>query len=92
MDNMAADPLTAATVNDLLSYNFSDDEDPFAEKPSAKRDDKTTLSPRGTKRAAGDDDKENFGNLGLDEEVKITKKKRPNPKLDEERYVSILGR
>ena len=83
---MAADPITKTTIDELLSYDFSDNDDPFADNPSAKRDDKTTLSPRGTKRAAGDDDKENFGGLGLDEEVKITKKKRPNPKLDEERY------
>ena len=83
---MAADPITETAINELLSYDFSDNDDPFADKPAKKRDDKTTLSPRGLKRAAGDDDKENFGGLGLDEEVKITKKKRPNPKLDEDRY------
>lgn len=88
---MAADPITNNTINDLLSYDFSDDGDPFNDKPKKKRDDKSVLSPRGTKRAADDANKENFGGLGLDEEVKITKKRIPNPKLDEQRLLSEPG-
>ena len=74
-----------------LSYDFSDDGDPFNDKPAKKRDDKSVLSPRGTKRTADDANKENFGGLGLDEEVKITKKRIPNPKLDEQRLLSEPG-
>ena len=88
---MAADPITNNTINDLLSYDFSDDGDPFNEKSKKKRDDKSVLSPRGTKRAAEDANKENFGGLGLDEEVKITKKRIPNPKLDDQRLLSEPG-
>lgn len=82
---MAADPITKNAIDELLSYDF-DDDDPFADtKSKAKRDDKATLSPRGAKRAANDDDKENFGDLGLDQEVKIKKRKIPVPKLDDQR-------
>ena len=88
---MAADPITNNTINDLLSYDFSDDGDPFNDKSKKKRDDKSVLSPRGTKRAAEDANKEKFGGLGLDEEVKITKKRIPNPKLDEQRLLSEPG-
>ena len=84
---MAADPITKNTVDQLLTYNFSDDDDPFGEQPTTKqRDDKATLSPRAPKRRLNDDDKENFGRgLGLDEEVKIVKKRKPIARLDEAR-------
>ncbi|KIX02532.1 uncharacterized protein Z518_08473 [Rhinocladiella mackenziei CBS 650.93] len=86
---MAADPLTAATVNDLFNFDSTDDEDPFHDKswPNG-RDDKTTLSPG--KRKADDDD--NLGvDLGLDEEVKLIKKRKPIAKLDEARLLSAAG-
>jgi hypothetical protein len=83
---MAAEAVTKSTIDELLSYDF-DDDDPLADNTSkAKRDDKSTLSPRGIKRAH-DVDKENFGDLGLDQEVKIKKRKIPIPKLDDQRYV-----
>lgn len=80
---MAADPITADVAAELLNYDVSDD-DPFNDNPQRQaRDDKAILSPRGTKRKAADED----GNaLGLDEEVKITKKRKPTVKLDEARY------
>lgn len=34
--------------------------------------------------------KENSTNLGIDEEIKITKKRRPVVKLDEERYATPI--
>jgi len=81
---MAADPITTTAVDDLLNFDITDDEDPFGDKPTKQtRDDKATLSPRHQKRKADGDD--NLG-LGLDEEVKITKKRKPIAKLDEERY------
>lgn len=81
---MAADPLTAKTVDALLNSDWSDDDDLFADKPvKGRRDDEAALSPRSAKRRA-EDDKENFG-LGLDEEVKVTKKRKPIAKLDEAR-------
>jgi len=82
---MAADPITNTTVGELLNYDVSDDDDPFADIARSKpRVDRITLSPHAAKRKA-DNDKENFG-LGLDEEVKITKKRKPVAKLDETRY------
>lgn len=80
---MAADPITADAAAELLNYDLSDD-DPFNDNPPRpSRDDKAMLSPRGTKRKTGDEE----GNaLGLDEEVKITKKRKPAVKLDEARY------
>jgi hypothetical protein len=79
---MAADPLTAATADNLLNYDTTDDEDPFGDNPSkATRDDKPTLSPKHTKRKAdGGED-----GLGIDEEVQIKKKRKPIAKLDEAR-------
>src|SRR3954468_3524864 len=84
---MAADPITKNTVSDLLNYDVSDNDDPFKDIDEALRvrDDKTSLSPRAAKRRA-EDDKEN-DILGLDEEVKITKKRKPIAKLDETRFV-----
>ncbi|KPI35433.1 Chromosome segregation in meiosis protein 3 [Cyphellophora attinorum] len=85
---MAADPLTAETTADLLQYDLSDD-DPFADNPTSRvRDDKATLSPRGTKRKTTDD---NDDFLGLNEEVKIAKKRRPVVKLDEDRLLRADG-
>ena len=86
---MAADPVTANTVSDLLNYDILSDDDLFNDNPSTKnkRDDKATLSPRATKRKANDIDVEYNGGLGLDEEVKITKKRAPIAKLDEQRYI-----
>lgn len=76
---MAADPLTAATADNLLNYDTTDDEDPFGDQVT--RDDKPTLSPRQLKRKAdGDED-----GLGIDEEVQIKKKRKPIAKLDEAR-------
>jgi hypothetical protein len=82
---MAADPITNSTIGQILNYDVSDDDDPFADIARSKpRVDRNTLSPHAAKRKA-DNDKENFG-LGLDEEVKITKKRKPVVKLDETRY------
>lgn len=89
---MAADPLTNSTVDDLFNYDI-DSDDPFGEKTNTAkpRDDKPTLSPRATKRRAGADDADVFGlDLGLDQEVKI-KKRKPNPKLDEALLLSKPG-
>ena len=89
---MAADPLTEATVDALLNYETTDDEDPLDDKPSLNnRDDKATLSPRHGKRKA-DGGEIGYTNLGLDEEVKVTKKRKPIAKLDEARSVTFEKR
>ena len=79
---MAADPLTAATADNLFNYDTTDDEDPFGDQIGrVTRDDKPTLSPRQLKRKAdGEED-----GLGIDEEVQIKKKRKPIAKLDEAR-------
>lgn len=83
---MAADLVTKNTVSDLLNYDVSDDDDPFKDIDETLRvRDKGSPSPRAGKRKA-EDDKEN-DILGLDEEVKITKKRKPIAKLDETRLV-----
>ena len=80
---MAADPITADVAAELLSYDVSDD-DLFNDSPQpSTRDDKAMLSPRGTKRKTAD---EGENALGLDEEVKIAKERKPAVKLDENRY------
>lgn len=85
---MAADPITADVAAELLNYDVSDD-DPFNDNPQrTSRDDKAMLSPRGTKRKNADEDD---NALGINEEVKITKKRKPAVKLDEARY-AMLGR
>ena len=88
MIDMAADPLTSRTVDDLLlnDVGFDTDDDPFADKPplSTERDDKAVLSPR--KRKAIDEDA-----FGGDEEVKIQKQRKKIPKLDAERLLSDPG-
>ena len=89
---MAVDPLTKSTVDDLFNYDV-DSDDPFGERTTKTkdRDDKPTLSPRHVKRRAGLDDVDGFGlDLGLDQEVKI-KKRKPNPKLDETLLLSKPG-
>ncbi|RMZ90144.1 hypothetical protein DV736_g2618, partial [Chaetothyriales sp. CBS 134916] len=87
---MAADPVTASTVDDLLDYNFSDIEDLIAEKTNTKtRDDKQILSPKAAKRKLNED-KKHLG-LGIDEEVKIVKKRQAIAKLDEARLLSEPG-
>ncbi|KIX95535.1 uncharacterized protein Z520_08655 [Fonsecaea multimorphosa CBS 102226] len=76
---MAADPLTAATVNGLLNIEDSDHDDPFNDRPST--------SPRYKRKAVDELD----ASLGLDEEVKVTKKRKPISKLDEARLLSAPG-
>jgi replication fork protection complex subunit Csm3/Swi3 len=86
---MAGDPITVKTVDDIFNFDPSD-EDPFTDNPITNtRDDKATLSPRAAKRKL-DQDRENLG-LGLDEEVKITKKRKSIVKLDEARLLSEPG-
>ncbi|KIW32217.1 uncharacterized protein PV07_03777 [Cladophialophora immunda] len=85
---MAADPLTAATVDSLLNLDNSDDEDPFNDRPAPRdRYEDPTSSP-GYKRKAVD---QLDASLGLDEEVKVTKKRKPISKLDEARLLSAPG-
>jgi hypothetical protein len=86
---MAADPITRNTVSDLLNYDVSDDDGLFKDIDEALRlgDDKPILSPRAVKRKTGNGKENDI--LGLDEEVKITKKRKPIAKLDETRFVLL---
>ena len=83
---MSADLLTSNTVSDLFNYDVSDDDDPFKDIDLGT-DDKPTLSRRAAKRKPVDDKENDI--LGLDEEVKITKKRKPIAKLDEPRFFPI---
>jgi replication fork protection complex subunit Csm3/Swi3 len=88
---MATDTRTRDTVNSLLNYDVSDNEDdPFREIDTTfdKPDDRSKSTKR---KATGSDNKENADILGLDEEVKITKKRKPVAKLDEARLLSQPG-
>ena len=86
------DALTKTTLSNMMemSYDLSDDESTFRDltKITNTRDDKATLSPRAQKRKL--EDKEN-DSLNIDTEVKIVKKRKPNPKLDDERLLSQPG-
>lgn len=88
---MAADVSTRDAIDDVFYDGFSDLDDNFNDNPTLmdQRDDKPTLSPRAAKRKAGEDG-DAFG-LGLDEEVKIAKKRAPIAKLDEARCVHTLA-
>ncbi|KAL9625688.1 MAG: hypothetical protein Q9160_000006 [Pyrenula sp. 1 TL-2023] len=72
---------THDTVNGL--FDESDDEDPF-------RDFDFDLDDRTSRKRKADSDKEN-GDLGVDEQIKITKKRKPMAKLDENRLLSDQG-
>lgn len=48
--------------------------------------------PAVQKPAARADEKENGANLGIDKEIKVTKKRASVPKLDENRFASITAR
>jgi replication fork protection complex subunit Csm3/Swi3 len=88
---MAPDTKTRDTVTNLLNYGISDDDDdPFREIDTTLHE--PNNGPQGTKRkAAGSGGQENADTLGLDEEVKITKKRKPVAKLDEARLLSQPG-
>jgi replication fork protection complex subunit Csm3/Swi3 len=88
---MATDTRTRDTVNSLLNYDVSDnDDDPFREIDTTLHE--LDKGPNGTKRkATGLDGKENADALGIDEEVRITKKRKPVAKLDEARLLSQPG-
>lgn len=72
---------TRDTVDAL--FDETDEEDPFRDFDFDA--DTRTLQKR---KADSDSDKEN-GDLGVDEQIKITKKRKPTAKLDEDRYTSI---
>ena len=84
---MSADPVTKKTADELLDYGIPSDDDWSKDIDNSLqvRDDKTILSPRAQKRKAPGDKENDI--LGLDEEVKITKKRKPIAKLDEARFV-----
>jgi replication fork protection complex subunit Csm3/Swi3 len=88
---MATDTKTRDTVNSLLNYDVSDnDDDPFREIDTTLHE--LDNGPNGTKRkATGSGGKENADALGIDEEVRITKKRKPVAKLDEARLLSQPG-
>ena len=90
---MAADPITSTTVDDLLNFDSTDDEGLFKDKPSGRRDrdDKPTLSPRGSSKRKAEDDDDLDAKLGLTSEVQIKKKRKPIAKLDEARLLSAPG-
>lgn len=69
---------THDTVNAL--FNETDDEDPFRDF-NFDADERTSRK----RKADSDSDKEN-GDLGVDEQIKIAKKRKPTAKLDENRF------
>ena len=73
-----APPVQTDDVDDLFDYEVPDDI--FQDvNPSMDAPPKPAKAPFG-------DGKTNGGSLGLDEEIKVTKKRAPVPKLDEERF------
>jgi replication fork protection complex subunit Csm3/Swi3 len=76
MDDTLDRAPSPGNVDDLFDYDAGLDEI-FQDKPS------TASNADASKPATGDPT--SLG-LGLDEEVKVTKKRQPAPKLDEARY------
>lgn len=76
-------PVPAADdLDDLFNYDVGD----------VFRDVDTNIEvPRQQKPAVGADGKENVVGLGIDEEIKVTKKRAPIPKLDENRSIFTKG-
>ena len=72
--------LPADDIDDLFDYDVNMDEvlrdvDPIMDAAAA---------PRPPAKASG---KENTTGLGIDEEIKVVKQRKPVPKLDEGRFV-----
>lgn len=66
----------ADDLDDLFDYDVSD----------VFRDIDTNMDiPTSEKTTAGTEGKDNGAGLGIDEEIKVTKKRAPVPKLDENR-------
>ena len=81
---MAPATTTADAIDDVFdNYDIDDDDDPF-------RDLDTTLkAPEPSKKRKSDTAAQD--GLGIDEEIKVIKKRKPVPKLDETRLLSQLG-
>lgn len=76
-------PAQEDDLDDLFDYNVDD----------AFRDVDTNMDvPARGKTGTGRDEKEKGADLGLDEEIKVTKKRAPVPKLDENRSASGKSR
>ena len=71
-------PAQADELDDLFNYEVPDD--------IFKDVDINIDAPSKSKVGPSGDGKENGGGLGLDEEIKVTKRRAPVPKLDEDRY------
>ncbi|KAI5303278.1 Nuclear control of ATPase protein 2 [Ascosphaera pollenicola] len=75
----------SAAADDLLDYDL-DFEDIIRDKNGQDNAAAAGQQPSGPTQQNVDD-----ANLGLDEEIKVTKKRRPVPKLDEEKLLSQKG-
>lgn len=71
-------PLPSTEVDDLFDYGVPND--------IFQDVDENMEAPSRPAKIGGADSKSGGGNLGLDEEIKITRKRAPNPKLDETRF------
>lgn len=78
MDTTSERANSPSNVDDLFNYDVGLDEI-FQDKPTTTANDNANAS----KPTTGDPT--SLG-LGLDEEVKVTRKRQPIPKLDEARY------
>ncbi|KAK4695410.1 replication fork protection complex subunit TIPIN/Csm3/Swi3, partial [Lecanoromycetidae sp. Uapishka_2] len=75
-------PTPADDLDDLFDYDVSD----------VFRDVDTNMdAPTRSKALSNGDGKENGAGLGIDEEIKVLKKRAPIPKLDESRLLSPAG-
>ena len=82
MDTTSERAHSPTNVNDLFDYDVGLDEI-FQDRPTATANANANANANASKPATGDPT--SLG-LGLDEEVKVTKKRQPIPKLDEARY------
>lgn len=80
MDTTSERAHSPTNVDDLFNYDVGLDEI-FQDKPTTTAN--ANANANASKPATGDPT--SLG-LGLDEEVKVTKKRQPIPKLDEARY------
>lgn len=88
---MATDTTTEAAIDDIFNFDSTDDEDPFKDTNTNNKssrsngDDNNKPGSSPDRKRKAEDGEGSDSDLGINKEVKITKKRKPIAKLDEAR-------
>ncbi|KAJ9633385.1 uncharacterized protein PV06_00882 [Exophiala oligosperma] len=94
---MATDTTTEAAIDDIFNFDSTDDEDPFKDTNTNNKssrsngDDNNKPGSSPDRKRKAEDGEGSDSDLGINKEVKITKKRKPIAKLDEARLLSAPG-